>query len=226
MKIAQSELRKSQKKYRHYANQKTRDRPFKVGDKVLLLLPTDNNQLLMQWKGPYEVTERVTSQDYRINMKGKSRLFHAKLDVTSTQVDNVNPGLMAQVCVAVIDEEMDEYQQDNLQRNIEVDLPNFQAQETLDDIKINPELSESQKTELRNLVTEFEDVITDIPESTDLIEHEIRLTSNEQVRSKPYKAPYALKQCIKDEIKSMLQMGIVEPSSSPYASPVVIVKKS
>ena len=133
---------------------------------------------------------------------------------------------MTQVCVAVIDEEMAEDQQDNLQRNIKVDLPNVHAQESLDDIKINPELSESQKTELRNLVTEFKDVITDIPGSTDLIEHEIRLNSNEPVRSKPYTAPYALNQCIKDEIKSMLQMEMIELSSSPYASPVVIVKKT
>ena len=239
MRIAQSELRKSQKKYRHYANQKTRDRQFKVGDKVLLLLPTDNNKLLMQWKGPYDITEKVTNQDYRINMKGKSRLFHVNMlkryiqreegnavDVTNAQVDKVNSGLMTQVCVAVIDEEMAEDQQDNFQRNIKVDLPNIHAQESFDDIKINPELSESQKTELRNLVTEFKDVITDIPGSTDLIEHEIRLNSNEPVRSKPYTAPYALNQCIKDEIKSMLQMGIIEPSSSPYASPVVIVKKA
>ena len=141
-------------------------------------------------------------------------------------IDEVNSGLMTQVCVAVIDEEMAEDQQDNLQRNIKVDLPNVHAQESLDDIKINPELSESQKAELRNLVTEFKDVITDIPGSTDLIEHEIRLNSNEPVRSKPYTAPYALNKCIKDKIKSMLQMGIIEPSSSPYASPVVIVKKS
>lgn len=167
MKLAQSELRKSQKKYRHYANQKTRDRQFKVGDKVLLLLPTDNNKLLMQWKGPYDVTEKVTNQDYRINMKGRSRLFHANMlkryiqreegnavDVTNTQVDKVNTGLMTQVCVAVIDEEMAEDQQDNLQRNIKVDLPNIHAQESLDDIKINPELSESQKIELRNFVIE------------------------------------------------------------------------
>lgn len=31
---------------------------FKPGEKVLLLLPTDNNKLLMQWKGPFEVIER------------------------------------------------------------------------------------------------------------------------------------------------------------------------
>ena len=95
-------------------------------------------------------------------MKSKPRLFHANMlrryiqredgnavDVTNAQIDKVNSGLMTQVCVAVIDEEMAEDQQDNLQRNIKVDLQNIHAQESLDDIKINSELSESQKTELR-----------------------------------------------------------------------------
>ena len=95
-------------------------------------------------------------------MKGKPRRFHANMlrryiqredgnavDVTNAQIDKVNSGLMTQVCVAVIDEEMAEDQQDNLQRKIKVDLQNIHAQESLDDIKINSELSEGQKTELR-----------------------------------------------------------------------------
>ena len=31
---------------------------------------------------------------------------------------------------------------------------------------------------------------------------------------------------VKEETKKMLDMGIVEPSTSPYLSPVVLVKKS
>ena len=43
LKLAQEELERSQKRYkRHY-------------DRVLILLPTDSNKLLIQWRGPYTV---------------------------------------------------------------------------------------------------------------------------------------------------------------------------
>ena len=33
---------------------------MKVRDKVLVMLPTDHNELLLHWKGPYTVTVQVT----------------------------------------------------------------------------------------------------------------------------------------------------------------------
>ena len=59
MKIAQEELLKSWKKNKTLYDRRAKRREFQEGDKVLLLLPTDTNKLLMQWKGPYENVERV-----------------------------------------------------------------------------------------------------------------------------------------------------------------------
>ena len=42
-------------KQKAYYDRRARSRKFDVGDKVLLLLPTESNKLLFQWKGPYEV---------------------------------------------------------------------------------------------------------------------------------------------------------------------------
>ena len=50
-----------------------------MGDKVLVLLPTDSNKLLMQWKGPFHVKARVGVCDYRIDMDGREKTFHANL---------------------------------------------------------------------------------------------------------------------------------------------------
>jgi transposase InsO family protein len=46
--LAREQLMKSQNRYKRYFDSKAKDRMFKVGDKVLLLLPTDKNKLLMQ----------------------------------------------------------------------------------------------------------------------------------------------------------------------------------
>ncbi len=52
---------------------------IQVGDKVLLLLPTDNNKLLMQWQGPYEVVSKLNAYDYKVDVRGKVKLYHANL---------------------------------------------------------------------------------------------------------------------------------------------------
>ena len=76
--LAHSELQKSQVKAKHYYDRKTKVRRFVQGDKVLILLPTDH-KLLMQWKGPYEVSAVVGLNDYKVKVKGKERVYHANL---------------------------------------------------------------------------------------------------------------------------------------------------
>ena len=49
------------------------------GDFVLLLQPTDNNKLTMQWKGPFKVESVIGLNDYRINVKGKSKIYYVNL---------------------------------------------------------------------------------------------------------------------------------------------------
>ena len=51
------------------------------------------------------------------------------------------------------------------------------------------------------------------------------MIDEEPVRLKPYPLPYALRQELKDEIREMLDKGVIRKSPSPYASLVVIVKK-
>ena len=49
LKLSREELKRSQARYQRYYNRNAKDRKFVVGDKVLILLPTDKNKLLMQW---------------------------------------------------------------------------------------------------------------------------------------------------------------------------------
>jgi len=77
--LARHELSKAQCKQKRYYDVKTRDRELKTGDKVLLLLSTDHNKLLMQWKGPHEVIERVRGHNYRIQLPNKVKMFHANM---------------------------------------------------------------------------------------------------------------------------------------------------
>ena len=65
LKLAHTQLQKAQNKGKHYYDRKTKVRKFVPGDKVLVLLPTYHNKLLMQWKGPFEVSAIVGLNNYK-----------------------------------------------------------------------------------------------------------------------------------------------------------------
>ncbi|XP_070200772.1 uncharacterized protein [Littorina saxatilis] len=78
-KLAQENLGRAAQRYARGFDRKARPRSFKIGERVLLLLPVKHNKLQLQWQGPFEVTARVGQNDYRIMMHGKARLYHANL---------------------------------------------------------------------------------------------------------------------------------------------------
>ena len=58
-----------------------------------------------------------------------------------------------------------------------------------------------------------------------MIKHKIEPTESNPIRSRPYPLPYAMRENLKKETKDMLSLGIIRQSNSPFASPIVIVKK-
>ena len=77
--IAQDNLSKMPRKYKRHYDQKACKRQLKVNYKVLVLLPTDKNKLLMGWKGPYDVVEKLSPLDNRIRIGGKEKSFHINM---------------------------------------------------------------------------------------------------------------------------------------------------
>ena len=77
--LAAENLKTAKKRYAKYFNRRARDRQMQVGEKALILLPTSHNKLLMQWKGPFEIVKKIGNMDYRLNIKGKLKTFHANM---------------------------------------------------------------------------------------------------------------------------------------------------
>ena len=44
-----------------------------------MLLPTDSNKLLFQWKGPYDVVEVVDRMYYKVDVDGIVNTYHANM---------------------------------------------------------------------------------------------------------------------------------------------------
>ena len=95
---------------------------------------------------------------------------------------------------------------------------------TIDDAIVAKRLSESQRTELRSLLEDFADVFQNEPGRTSVIEHHIETGLAQPVRLPPYRLPHAYRDAVK-ELWEMLSSGIIEPSTSEWSAPIVLVKK-
>ena len=64
--VARRNLKQAQRKMKIWHDKKARDRQFKVGDKVLALLPIPYQPLQARYSGPYAITQKVSKVDYVI----------------------------------------------------------------------------------------------------------------------------------------------------------------
>ena len=90
---------------------------------------------------------------------------------------------------------------------------------------VGAELNGEQRNEVMEVQRRYEEIFTEISGKANVIEHKIDFTDDRPFRCKPYTLPYAKGDEIREEIKNMMDTGIVRESSSPYASPLVVVEK-
>ena len=211
--IARLELCKAQGVQKRHFDVKAKERQFKPGEKVLLLLPTDNNKLLMQWKGPFEILERKDGNTHRIQLPDRIRLVHANMLKKYHERKTREVAEPEVLCAVLFESEKD----DEVESFVELPI---ESKETHQDVLVNPELEPQMQAEIRQLLAEFQDVFSDVPKVTNLGQHSIKLTSTE-----PIPLSYALREEIDKEIDLMLASGIIKPSTAPNDTPIVVVKQ-
>lgn len=87
-------------------------------------------------------------------------------------------------------------------------------------------LSSSQKQDLKSLLSSFSNLFASLTGALGRtsVKHAIQLEV--PPAKQPLRCmPEALKAAIKEEVQKMLNQGVVRPSSSPWSSPIVLVRK-
>ena len=77
-------------------------------------------------------------------------------------------------------------------------------------------LTYCKEWQLQELMEKFADVISDDPGTTDLVEHEIEKEDASPIRLPPHRLPHATHEYLREEVKSLLTMGIIVPSPKWY----------
>ncbi|XP_055865631.1 uncharacterized protein LOC129928743 [Biomphalaria glabrata] len=205
-------------------NEHRKLRYFEPGDKVKLLLPDKKNKFFIKWQGPFTILRKVTDVDYEININNRNKVFHINMlqkynEATDTEEedDELEKHIS---CLAIIPEEKEEDMDE-----LVVPTTTSRQTETWHAVKLD-NLSSQRKKDIMNLLQEYADIFTDVPGKTTIINHEIKLTSDKPTKSRPYPLPIHYRDFLQKEINDLLEQGIIEHSNSPYAAPIVLVKRS
>ena len=85
---------------------------------------------------------------------------------------------------------------------------------------------DSEKSEsLIDLINNYRDLFQEAPGRTTVLEHDVDIGDAKPIKQCPYRLNPLKRNIVQEEIKYMLDHDLIEPSCSPWSSPVVLVKK-
>lgn len=88
-------------------------------------------------------------------------------------------------------------------------------EESWEDVSLGSGLNRDQRDQARQLTAEFSDVRCNLGECT------LELSSGTPVRVRPYPLPHFQTEVVRKEVQAMLNMGVIEKTSSPSSAPIV-----
>ncbi|XP_044843600.1 uncharacterized protein LOC123349509, partial [Mauremys mutica] len=205
--VARENLRAAQAKQERNYNQEVRARTFAPGDRVLLLLPSSESKLLARWQGPYEVVRQVGPVTYEIRQpdrRKKLQIYHVNL--LKPWCDR--EGLLIDPCPP------------------EPELgPDTAETKGVEEPPIGPSLTAEQRKQATCLLQAFQKTFTAAPGYTTRACHTILTEPGKTIRETTRPLPYRMRQEVEEEVRTMLALGVIEPSCSEWRSPVVLVPK-
>ncbi|GBO34796.1 Transposon Ty3-I Gag-Pol polyprotein [Araneus ventricosus] len=117
-----------------------------------------------------------------------------------------------------------EYQEDSKEHKTRSRITREKLKEVL-----GAELTSFEKEELLHLLEEFGDIF-DINKKSrksrcNAVKHRIETSDNASIKHRPYRTSATERRAIENEVQRMLKEDVIQPSDSPWSSPVVLVKK-
>ncbi|CAM5073737.1 unnamed protein product [Eretmochelys imbricata] len=95
----------------------------------------------------------------------------------------------------------------------------------VEEVNLSMTLGRMQRQRIQELCTSYAPTFSATPGLTERAYHSIDTGNAHPIRVQPYRVSPQAKTAIEREIQDMLQMGVIRPSESAWASPVVLVPK-
>ena len=203
-------IRQQQIKQKQWYDRRARQSPIAAGDQVLLLLPRIGQKFKREWKGPYTVKKQMGPVNYEVEIPDQqtTKVYHVNL--LKKWFPRREP---ERAYVHMVTDEQEE-------------LPCVQQdQQDLGSATYGEQLTEEQKAQVTEVISQFPQISQQQPGRTTELTHRIVTTDQQPIRLRPYRIPPAVKDDVVSELQELLKSGIVEESTSEWAAPIVVVKK-
>lgn len=210
---AQTNVIKQQQKMKMFFDRYATYRELELGQKVLLLRPQSSHKMHAAWTGPFIVTQRLNDCEYEIDMDGNKQVYHINLLRPWNEMNEF-------VGLIIENTDADPFQDEIIYPTVEDDRSGQQY------MHFGSHINDKQRTALKEVVKNFEDIFTTKTGCTSLMQHKIVLKSHEVPNVKQvYNTPIALQDELRAEIDSLLQNDFIEPCQSEYASGLFLIRK-
>lgn len=217
--LAGEKERLAKEKSKLYQDRKSADDPLMIGDEVLCRLPGGARGLADRWEGPFQILEIRSPVTYLVSapLRGQSgRIFHRNCIKRYAREVNTTS-------VMVADGGLDDSGQLELVPN--PTPPLNPASDRWASPDLLADLPPPRRTQLISLLQEFDSTFSDIPGRTDVVSCPLDVTESKPISLSPYRVPVRWQPALQEEIDNLLELGVIRPSESPWASPVVCVRK-
>lgn len=174
-------------------------------DQVLVLLPTSTNELLARWQGPYKVLRRVGKVTYLVDMYNTRKHKLVLHDMW--------------ICFG---SGMPLWQHPTLQTKPQRRRRSSLGGEWVKLTKASQPAADWTAADWAKWIDRG--VQQCLAGHTSLVEHRIESRTATPVKLPPYRILYAYRDSVDKELQEILDTGIIEPSRSAWASPIVTVK--
>ena len=154
----------------------------------------------------------VVLENYPVELEG-GRVLGEIQEVELCEVADSELGKEGKLVSAVTSEDFSKERLQLLKEGIRVD-----------DSNLTPE----QIPQIEDLVLEYADVYAMESSElgvTDTVTHSINTGDSPPIKQPARHIPFALHGTVEEVVQKMLEQGVVEPSHSPWSSPVVLVEK-
>ncbi|XP_040065689.1 uncharacterized protein LOC120839486 [Ixodes scapularis] len=190
LELAHQSLSSARKDQKKLYDRRTARRALKVGDRVLLLVRTKKNTLLMHWKGPFIVVGKRNKVDYEVDLGHTTRTYHINIlkryeerettSQTKEQVSSIR---------AVEDTSADQ----------QLPCLDLRSKQGVSEVALADDLSQKQRSDVMDILAKYSKIFTDVPGQTDILECKLQLTAQEPVHAPQYPIPFAMERVIEEE---------------------------